>query len=90
MEKEHWKDEVLRSLEGARRAEPDHRLYARIRARVEGRHNTGLVRRPYLALAAAALALLLTANVLALARQRPAATPAYSGYALEVANFNLY
>lgn len=88
MEKEHWKDEVLRSLEGARRAEPKPELYAGIRARIEaGRMQ--VVRRPYVALAAACLLALAAANVWAL-RQRPPETSSASAYQIESADFDLY
>lgn len=90
MEKEHWKDEIMRSLDGARRAEPGPELYNRIRAQL----TTGslqVVRRPYAALAAACLALLISANVYALVRRSAHATsPATSVYQLDQANFDLY
>lgn len=94
MEKEEWKNTILNSLQGAQRAKPDPQVYQRIQARLGERTGAGkmeLVRRPYLALAAAGLALLITANVYALAQQRTASTsPSASSYQLDRANFDLY
>lgn len=88
MEKERWKEEVLRSLEGAKRAEPAPGLYAGIRSRLAPMQ---VVRRPYVALAAACLAVLITANVWAL-HQRQVETPAssVSVYQVDNARFDLY
>lgn len=94
MENEHWKDEVMGSLEGASRAEPGPLLYESIRGRLNHVRQAGsmtLVRGPYLALAAACLVLLFSANVWALTRSDAAASPGASSiYALEQANFDLY
>ncbi len=94
MEKEAWKDKVLRSLEGAQRAEPNPQLYQGIQARLGKLANSGkmeIVRRPYLALAAACLALLITANIYAMAQQnRPAQISEATVYQLDQTNFDLY
>ena len=89
MKDEKWKDDILRSMEGAKRAEPDPQLYTRIRERIMVPMQ--VVRRPYLAAAAACLALLLTANIWALstATQKPAPTSS-STYQIEQAHFDLY
>jgi hypothetical protein len=87
MEKEQWKQEVLRSLEGAKRAEPNPLLYAGIRERIA--HTAHVVRPAYLTLAAACLALLLVANILAL-RHSNAEKQGPSVYRVENANFDLY
>ena len=95
MEKEQWKDRILGSLEGANRAVPRPEVYHNIRAQLTGVQMAGqmtVVRRPVLALAAACLALLLTANVWALKQQysKDAAAPNSSVYQLDNANFDLY
>lgn len=95
MEKEAWKDRILGSLEGAKRAEPDPHLYDGIRARLNATSPVAqmhVVRRPYLALAAACLVLLLTANIWALTQRYPetSAAPNTSIYQLDAANFDLY
>jgi hypothetical protein len=88
MKKEQWKDEVLRSMEGAKRAEPNPLLYHQIRAQLG---KMEVVRRPYLALAAASLALLLSANIYALAQQSTEQqAPAATVYQIDQANFDLY
>jgi hypothetical protein len=80
-------DEILNSMKGAQRAEPDPMLYERIRAKIAVPMQ--VVRRPYLAAAAACLALLITVNVWVLSRQqaRPSATTAYQ---IDQTNFNFY
>ncbi len=88
MENEKWKDEVLNSLEGIQRAQPDPNLYAQIRAKVVA-GSMQVVRRPYLALAAACLTLLVIANVQAM-RQSPVHTTQSSIYVVDNANFSLY
>ncbi|MBK8192629.1 MAG: hypothetical protein IPK76_05315 [Lewinellaceae bacterium] len=95
MEKEAWKDRIMGSLEGAKRAEPGTHLYDGIRARLKAANPAAqmhVVRRPYLALAAAFLALLLTANIRALAQRYPEVSvpPDTSIYQLNAANFDLY
>lgn len=88
MEKEKWKDEVLNSMAGATRAQPDPRVYRQIQVRL-GKLQT--VRTPYLALAAAGLALLLSANIFALAKQGAGQqAPAATVYQINQANFDLY
>ena len=89
MEKEQWKDEVLRSLEGARRAEPSPLLYDKIRGKIGHAVKMRVVRPGYLALAAACLGLLVTANVWALRQSRQDVTTP-SAYQLDYANFDLY
>lgn len=89
MENEPWKDEILNSLKGLRRASPDPALYERIRAGLPGRAAMQAVRRPYAVLAAAGFALLLTANVWALTREK--STPSMpSGYQITQGNFDVY
>jgi hypothetical protein len=83
-----WKDQVIRSLEGAKRAAPNPLLYDDIRIKIAGA-KLQVVRRPYLALAAACLAFLITANIWALSQRSTGATSP-SVYQVEVANFNLY
>lgn len=95
MEQEQWKDRILGSLEGVKRAEPRPELYQSIRAKLTDVKMAGqmtVVRRPVLALAAACLALLLTANVWALKQQysKDAPAPNVSVYQLDNANFDLY
>lgn len=94
MEKEHWKNEILGSLEGLQRAEPDPALYAIIQARLkEGvKPRLQVIRRSYVAVAAACLLLLLAANVYALQQQhtKPLRTAPAAYDALENARFDLY
>lgn len=92
MEKEQWKDDILHSLEGLKRAEPRPGLYAGIRAKLNApaaAEPFKVVHRAYLALAAACLALLITANVWAL-RQEHTGTPGPSVYQLDNTRFDVY
>ena len=90
MEKEVWKDKILRSLEGAKRAEPDPQLYGRIQTQLRA-GQMQIVRSPYLALAAACLAVLLTANIYALAQQNTGQpTAERSVYQVDQTSFDLY
>ena len=92
MEKEQWKDDILRSLDGIKRAEPGPGLYAGIRAKLNAPAAAGpfkVVHRAYLALAAACLALLITANVWAL-RQEQTSTSGTSVYQLDTTRFDVY
>lgn len=89
MEKEKWKEEVLRSLDGAQRAEPGDLLYHNIRAKVLARQMQ-VLRRPYLAAIAAGLALLISANVWVLNRQQQPTTVTTSTYQIDPAHFDLY
>ncbi len=86
---EQWKDDVLKSMQGAQRAQPDPQLYAAIQAKIVGIGAMQVVKRPYLALAAASLALLITANISLLA-SRSAETSTPSVYQIENANFSIY
>lgn len=88
MEKEKWKDEVLNSIEGIRRAEPDPRLYEGIRANLA--KSAQLVPRPWISFVAASFALLIFANVYALTQQKNEPNTATSVYQLDHTNFNLY
>ncbi len=92
MEKEQWKDNILRSFEAAKRAEAAPFLFDKIRAKIAAAVPDGpmqVVYRPYLALAAACLALLVTANVWALSfRATEPNVP--STYQADIANFDLY
>jgi len=83
-----WKDQIINSLEGAKRAAPNPLLYDNIRRKIAGA-KFQVVRRPYLAMAAACLVFLITANIWAL-NQRNAGLTSPSVYQIEVANFNLY
>lgn len=89
MEKEQWKDDILRSIEGAKRAEPGPFLFDNIREKIGSAGRMQVVRRPYLALAAACLALLLAANIRAM-RQSNGETSAHSIYQVDNTNFELY
>ncbi len=75
-------------MKGAQRAEPDPMLYERIRAKIAGQME--VVRRPYLAAAAACLALLITANVLVLSKKRVETTGVTTAYQVDQTNFNIY
>lgn len=89
MEKENWKDDVLHSLDGIESAAPPAELYGKIRYKVLNMRQLQVVRRSYIAVAAAGLALLLTANIWVLSSTRTVGnTP--SVYQIEQANFNLY
>ncbi len=95
MKKEKWKDEVLNSLEGINRAEPDPELYAGIQAKLgqmQESKRVQLVPRPYFSIIAASFALLIFANVYALTRQKSnvQTTDTSSVYQLDNGNFNLY
>lgn len=92
MKKEDWKDEILRSLEGIQRAEPSPEILDKIRAKTNNvATNTAIqiVRRPYIALAAACLLLLLMANIRALNQGRNIPSTS-SAYQVDNANFDLY
>ena len=92
MEKERRKNDILSSLDGLKRAEPGPEVYAGIRAKIDKAFvGSGLqvVRGPYLALAAASLVLLITANIWALNRQQTETT-ASSVYQVDNAHFDLY
>jgi hypothetical protein len=88
MKKEQWKEEVLNSLEGIQRATPDTNLYNRIRAKVIAGQKR-VVRRSYVAMAAACLVVLVASNVWVLA-QRKVEMQASSPYQVDNANFDLY
>lgn len=60
MEKEKWKDDVLNSLQGLQRAEPNAFLFTRIEAKLE--QTTGLSKLQ-VRLAGAAMVLLLAVNL---------------------------
>lgn len=94
MEKERWKNEVLGSLEGLQRAEPDPALYAKIQTRLDAgtKPRLQVIHRSYVAVAAACLLLLLVANVYALQQQhaKPVRTAPAAYDALENARFDLY
>lgn len=84
-----WKDDILNSLEGARRAEPNPDLYGKIQATIAGMSAMKVVKRPTLAVAAACLTLLITANIWAISQSRVEnRTP--SVYQIESADFDIY
>lgn len=89
---EPWQDDILQSMQGARRATPAPDLYDRIRLKItalDASKPMRVVRRPYLALAAASLALLISANVWAVRQQQsPAVYP--TADLVDPTNFNLY
>ncbi len=86
---ENRKDDILKSIEGAKRAQPDPQLYAAIQAKIAGIEHLQVVKRPYVALAAACLGLLIFANVSMLSNKDSAQkTP--SVYQIEYANYSLY
>ena len=85
MEKEQWKDDVLNSLQGIRRAEPDSDLYARVQERLAA--PIQVVRRPYAALAAACLVALIIGNIWAL-RSRSMDSPVADQ--IDITRFDLY
>ena len=84
-----WKDDILRSMEGAHRAEPNPDLYAAIQAKIRSSGKLQVVSKPYLALAAACFAVLLVANIRLLSHRSGDGTT-QSGYQIEAANFSLY
>jgi hypothetical protein len=88
MKKEQWKEEILNSLEGIQQAAPNKNLYNKIRTKVIAGQKR-VVRRPYVALAAACLVVLVASNVWILA-QRKVDIPASSIYRVDNANFDLY
>lgn len=88
MEKEKWKDGILQSWEGARRAEPGPDVYAKIRQKINGKMEP--VQRTYLALAAACFAALLCANIWLLRTNLPETTNVARSYGIDAANFNIY
>lgn len=76
-------------MEGAQRAQPDPQLYAAIQAKIAGMGQMPVVKRPYVALAAACLGLLIMANISLLSKRNSVqSTP--SIYQLESANYSLY
>lgn len=68
MEKELWKDEVLTSLKGLERAEPNPFLFSRIEARLQAK--TGLSKFQ-VRLAGVAMLLLLAINLWLVAASKP-------------------
>ncbi|MCB0524950.1 MAG: hypothetical protein KDC86_10515, partial [Saprospiraceae bacterium] len=74
----------------AERAQPDPDVYKRILARIEIREKLEVVKRPYVALAAACLAFLIMANVYAISNNRGVSRGGSSTYDMEIANYNLY
>ena len=83
------KDDILLSLEGLKRAEPDPKLYASIQAKIANAGKMQVVRRPWLAVAAACLALLICANIWAFGKSSlESRVP--TAYQIDQANFNLY
>ena len=88
---ESWKDRIMNSLEGAKPAEPATDLFAGIQARIQKPVMMHVVKRPYLALAAASLAIFVSANVYMLsAESSPNATVGSSAYQVQLADFNVY
>lgn len=82
-------DEIFNSLEGARRAEPASHVYEGVLARINPVYKHVLIRSHYVALAAACLTLLISANIMAF-KQRSSNTTAPTAYQTELANFDLY
>ena len=85
IEKEAWKNEVLDSLNGMRRAEPSPFLFTRIEARLYSKH---VVTPSQLKWAAFALAVILFINVAALVQHRSSRTGTSNEYSLS--NFTSY
>lgn len=88
MKKEQWKVGILNSLEGIKKAEPDALLYDKIKSKIWA-GPIQVVRRPYVFLAAACLAVLVVSNVWMLS-QGGMEKPAISVYQVDNANFDLY
>lgn len=82
-------DDILRSLEGAKRAEPGPQVYDKILFRIASTERFSVIARPYLAMAAACLLLLVSANIYALNQQHTFPSSP-SIYQVEGANFDLY
>ena len=87
---ENWKEDILKSMEGAKRASPPPELFSGIHAKIARNGRMTVVPRPYLALAAASLAFLIMANVWAVTRAGGSLKTESSTYQLSQANFDLY
>ena len=88
---ENWKDDVLNCVTGISKAEPNSLLYHTIREKIiyNARMKPSVVKKPYLALAAACLALVLTANIW-IFNQSHVTSSLPTDYPIDLANFNLY
>jgi len=88
MDNESWKDQIMNSLDGAQRAEPQADLFEKIRHKI---HTAPMqvVKKPYVAVAAACLAFIVALNFWALMRSSmPGETS--SVYQFDQTNFELY
>lgn len=72
MENERWKEEVMQSLQGLKKAEPNPFLFTRIQARMEKKY--GRVPSWQVQLATGALIVLLILNSVAMLRSRSTET----------------
>jgi hypothetical protein len=63
MDKEQWKDEVLASVKGLKRAEPNPFLFTRIKQRLREEQTIALIPKAKIRLAAIGFALLCALNV---------------------------
>lgn len=63
MDKEKWKDDVLNSVKGLKRAEPNPFLFTRIKQRLQEEQTAALIPRSKIRWAAAGFALLCALNV---------------------------
>jgi hypothetical protein len=101
-EKEQWKDTVLSSLEGIKRAEAPPFLFTRIRARILAKKGNGIANRnirvtaPKLILGVTAFVVLCCINLWVLIESNQVASPntnvplLQAAIMLEPVNFNLY
>jgi hypothetical protein len=92
MEKEKWIDEVMSSLQGAQRAEPNPFLFTRIEERLKSKV-AAWVPVPKLSLVLSGIALLCALNFFALkfsATKNTKAGGASSAYSLNTINYQLY
>lgn len=88
MENEDWKDRIINSLDGLQRAEPQPGLYAKINAQFR-QTPLKMVKKPYVAVAAALLVLVAALNVWAVGHAVSDARAA-SVYQIDPGNFQLY
>jgi hypothetical protein len=96
MNKEKWKDEVLKSFEGMERAKPSNDLFDKISSELENDQSTTISHKNVLAIAICIL-LLIVLNIFAISQYRSTLNPTNSETADEVnvqyaliSDFNLY
>lgn len=88
MDNESWKDQIMNSLDGAQHAEPQADMFEKIKQKM---HTTPMqvVKKPFVAVAAACLAFIVALNIWALMRA-PMPGDTSTVYQFDHTNFELY